>query len=129
MSSVKPGDGRRIARVEKEVQESVARYLVSDLRGELPGLVTVSRVHMPGDLRTAKIYVSVIAPGADEDRIRDEVVDFLQDRAFEIQDFLNAELGLRFCPKLTFYPDESTVKVLKVEKILHDLAEEKKGRK
>lgn len=123
---MKPGDGRRVNRVEKEVQESIAKYLL-DLRGELPGLVTVSKVMMPGDLRTAKVYVSVIAPGQDEAKAREEVVDFLQDQAADIQDFINSELELRFCPKLKFFGDESTGKILKVEKILQNLATGKKG--
>lgn len=128
---MKPGDGRRVTRVEKEVQESIARYLL-DLRGELPGLVTVSKVMMPGDLRTAKVYISVIVPSPDglnqdEAKAREDVVELLQDQAADIQDFINSELELRFCPKLTFYGDESTGKILKVEKILQNLATGKKS--
>lgn len=115
------GDGRRIARVEKEVQIQVASYLQSGFSDPLPGLVTVAHVKMPADLRTAKVYISIL--GADDQR--DEVIDTLQERAFEIQDFIGRKLQMRYCPKLTFYLDHTTDQVLKIEKILHDISGKK----
>ncbi|MGZ3744366.1 MAG: 30S ribosome-binding factor RbfA [Pseudobdellovibrionaceae bacterium] len=118
----KEGDGgRRVARVEREVQQTIARFLISGFKLSLPGIVTVARVHMPGDLRTAKVYISVIgAPSQLE-----EAVKLLQERAFEIQNYLGKELKMRYCPKLTFYADFETQQILKVEKILQDLETER----
>lgn len=115
------GDGRRIARVEKEVQIQVAQYLQAGFSDPLPGLVTVSHVKMPADLRTAKVYISVL--GADDQK--DEIIDTLQDRAFEVQDFIGRKLKMRYCPKLTFYLDHTTDQVLKIEKILHEISGKK----
>ena len=111
------GDGRRISRVEKEVQMQVAQYLISGLSTPLPGLVTVTHVKMPADLRTAKVYVSVLA---DETSV-EKVIELLQKRAFEVQDYISHQLKMRYCPKLTFMKDHTTEEVLKIEKILHDL--------
>lgn len=111
------GDGRRVQRVEQEIQRSVAQFLISGFRFPLPGLVTVSRVLMPGDLKTAKVYVSVF--GSEEDR--EKAVETLQERAFEVQNHIGKELKMRFCPKLKFYADEATEHVLKIDRILHDL--------
>jgi len=115
------GDGRRIARVEKEVQIQVAQYLQAGFSDPLPGLVTVAHVKMPADLRAAKVYISVL--GADDQK--EEVIDTLQDRAFEIQDYIGRKLQMRYCPKLTFYLDHTTDQVLKIEKILHDISGKK----
>ncbi|MBO9666670.1 MAG: ribosome-binding factor A, partial [Bdellovibrio sp.] len=52
----------------------------------------------------------------------------LQERAFEIQNFIGKELKMRYCPKLTFYPDHATEQVLKVERILSDLEAERKSK-
>ena len=117
------GDGRRVARVEREVQATVAQYLIKGFKSSLPGLVTVAAVKMPADLRTAKVYVSVL--GADEHK--DEVLELLQERAFEIQNFIGKELKMRYCPKLTFYSDHVTEQVLKVDKILHELEEQREA--
>jgi ribosome-binding factor A len=88
----------------------------------LPGLVTIARVVMPADLRTAKVYVSVL--GSEEDR--KNAVTTLQSRAFEVQDYIGKELRMRFCPKLTFYIDDTTEHVMKIDRILHELEEKRK---
>lgn len=114
-------EGRRIARVEREVQQTIAQFLISGFRLPLPGLVTVARVQMPGDLRTAKVYISVLGESQDLQK----AVDLLQERAFEVQKFLGSELKMRYCPKLTFYADSTTQEILKVEKILQNLEQER----
>jgi ribosome-binding factor A len=117
------GDGRRVQRVEREVQEQIAQFLLSGFKTPLPGLVTVARVIMPGDLRTAKVYVSVL--GADE--YFDQVISILNRRAFEIQNHIGAALKMRYCPKLQFYKDDSTSKVIRIEKILKEIEDAKKS--
>ncbi len=116
------GDGRRIARVEKEVQMQVAQYLQTGFSDPLPGLVTVASVKMPADLRTARVYISVL--GADDSIT--ETVEILNERAFEIQDFIGRKLKMRYCPKLTFYKDHTTEQVLKIERILSTISSDSK---
>jgi ribosome-binding factor A len=117
------GDGRRVARVEREIQHTVAQFLISGFKLPLPGIVTVSRVIMPGDLRTAKVFISVLGDPKDMDK----AVQILQERSFEVQRFIGAELKMRYCPKLTFFPDHNTEQVLKVERILQTLEEERQA--
>lgn len=125
------GDGRRVARMEKEVQQTVAQYLVSGFSSSLPGFVTVTSVRMPADLRTARVYVSILFPHDSEERRQESelakmVLKELQGQAYEIQSYIATHLKTRYCPKLTFFQDESTEHVLKVERILHDLEMEKR---
>lgn len=117
------GDGRRVARVEREIQATIAQFLIRGFKTSLPGLVTVASVRMPADLRAAKVYVSVL--GADDQQ--EETLELLQERAFEIQNYIGKELKMRYCPKLTFYLDHTTDQVLKVERILHELDIERKA--
>lgn len=118
------GDGRRVARVEREIQATIAQFLISGFKSPLPGLVTVASVKMPADLRAAKVYISVIGS---EGQL-EETVELLQERAFEIQNYIGKQLRMKFCPKLTFYPDHLTDQVLKVERILHELEVERKAK-
>lgn len=121
----KEGDGgRRIARVEREVQQTIAQFLISGFKIPLPGLVTVARVKMPADLRTAKVYISVLGNPEDQD----EVVELLQQRAFEVQNYLGKELKMRYCPKLQFFPDTNTDQILRVERILRELEEDRNAK-
>ncbi len=119
------GDGRRVARAEKEIRLQIAQYLQSGFSTPLPGLITVSHVKMPADLRAARVYISVL--GADERR--EEVIDILQERAFEIQNFIGRTLKMRYCPKLAFELDHTTDQVLKIEKILNEISEQNKTTK
>jgi ribosome-binding factor A len=117
---MKPGqDGRRVARAEKEVQTAVAQYLLHGLKDRLPGLVTVSHVKMPADLRTAKVFISVL--GTEQEK--DMVMEILHNRARDVQRYLADNLRMRYCPKLAFYSDTTTESVLKVERILKELKE------
>jgi ribosome-binding factor A len=119
----KQGDGRRVARVEQEIQKTVAQFLISGFRHPLPGLVTVARVMMPGDLRTAKVYISVLG----DETARKKALETLNDRAYEVQNYIGKELRMRYCPKIQFYQDDTTEHVLRIDRILHDLEESKKS--
>lgn len=107
---------RRILRVEKELREVIAQWLLS-LRGELNGFVSVSRVQVAQDLRAAQVFVSVM--GTDGDR--ESSVETLQDYAHEAQEEVHHQLRMRFTPRLTFHLDTSLEKQLKVEGILRNL--------
>lgn len=117
------GDGRRVARVEREIQATIAQFLIRGFKSQLPGLVTVAAVKMPADLRAAKVYVSVLG----DDKQQSATLELLQERAFEIQNFIGKELKMRYCPKLTFFADHATNEVLKVERILQELERERQA--
>lgn len=115
------GDGRRKERVEREVQQIISSYLIQNLQSELHGLVTVTRVMMPADFRTAKVYVTFFSaenPGFD-------FVKVLKHWTTDIQSNINHKLQMRYCPKLTFYKDEATESILKIERIISEISAKK----
>jgi ribosome-binding factor A len=111
------GDGRRVGRVEQEVQKTIAQYLISGFRHPLQGLVTVSKVIMPGDLRTAKVYISVL--GSEEQK--ESTLEVLRAKAGEVQKYVGDQLRMRYCPKLSFFPDHTTEQIMKIEQILGEI--------
>ena len=110
-------ENRRIQKVEKEVRQVIANYLVGQFRGPLRGIVSVSRVVVSKDLRQAKVYITVF--GSDEDR--EVSMEGLEAYAGEIQKEISRRLVMKFCPKLKFFIDEGADKVMKVDSILHEL--------
>lgn len=122
------GDGRRVARVEREVQSVISTFIIQRLQRELPGLITVARVQIPADLRQARVYVSLLQTNVEElnstpqVKILKQAVDILQSWAPEIQDEIGNKLNMKYLPKLTFFADESTEKILKVEKIISEIS-------
>lgn len=135
------GDGRRIHRVEKEIREVIGAYLLRGFRGELPGIVSVSRVIVSKDLRNAKVLITLMVqaavtspqPADDETAERqirqahERAVDELQAHAPEIQGEINRRLQMKHCPKLTFHYDDGFEHALKVETILRDLKLAREG--
>jgi ribosome-binding factor A len=65
------GDGRRVVAVERQIQTTVANFLIRGFKLPLPGLVTVAAVKMPADLRAAKVHVSEMSEedGADPEKL------------------------------------------------------------
>lgn len=122
------GDGRRVARVEREVQSVISTFIIQRLQRELPGLITVARVQIPADLRQARVYVSLLQTNVEElnstpqVKVLKQAVDILQSWAPEIQDEIGNKLNMKYLPKLTFFADESTEKILKVEKIISEIS-------
>lgn len=112
------GGTNRVERVEKEMQTQIAQYLSAAYKGELPGLVTVTRVKMPADLRAARVFVSFLMAS---DEQAEHGLETLQSWAPDIQSYLNDRVGLRYCPRLTFELDTTTENVLKIEGLIRDL--------
>ncbi|MBC7753838.1 MAG: 30S ribosome-binding factor RbfA [Moraxellaceae bacterium] len=125
-------DSRRISRVEQEIQSIVSLYIIQNLQAELPGLVTIGRVRVPGDLRTANIYVSLLNIRTVEDdsngkkvpsgKELEKALKTLQAWSKDMQDAINKKLQMKYLPKLTFFADESTEKILRIEKILSHMS-------
>ena len=115
------GDGRRKERVEREVQQIISTYLIQNLQSELEGLVTVTRVIMPGDFRSAKVFVSYFS----EENSNFDFVKELKKWTADIQNHINHKLQMRYCPKLSFFKDESTESILKIEKLISEISTNK----
>lgn len=115
---------RRQERVERELRECIAAFLIRGFKPSLPGLISVTRVSASPDLRQARVYFSLL--GADE-RI-DQVEDLLNEQADQVQAQIHRELRPRFTPKLRFFFDQGLEKALEVESTLRDLAKERQTR-
>jgi ribosome-binding factor A len=109
-----------LARIVKEaVSDAIANHL-NDPR--ISGFVSVTRVDMTADLRSADVYISIF--GSDQAG---------QNRAFEaithaksrIQSLLASHVRSKFCPVLHFFKDEKFKKTLEtlnlIDKAVKDL--------
>ena len=107
----------RIQRVEKEIKQCLASLLVNHLQRRWSGILTISRVKMPADLKSARVYITYLGEEADKKDIQNTLkseVKFLQGEVAK-------KLRLRYCPRVTFDWDLGYESSLMVDKILHDL--------
>lgn len=109
MKSYRPA---RIAEVIREVAAETILFRMQDprIRG-----VTVTRVEVPSDLQSAKIYVSVM--GSDSDV--EQCLDGLNHSAGYVQRHLADRLKLRYTPALSFHLDKGLKNSQDVHKLLH----------
>ncbi len=117
-------DGRRVARVEKEVQGVISTFIIQKLQPELPGMITINRVQIPPDLRQARVYISLLNLNLDQKVNLDDLdlsLEILQAWAPEMQQAINQKIQMKYLPKLSFFADESTEKILKIENLLSTL--------
>jgi ribosome-binding factor A len=125
----------KVARIVREVvSDAVANHL-NDPRIE--GFVSVTRVEMAGDLRSAEVYLSVFAkhpstrgtgeiPPAASDAGHDKTFAAINHAKSKIQSLLAGRLHSKFCPVLHFHPDEKYKKVLETMRLIEQASGELK---
>jgi len=109
----------KVARVVKEVvSDAIANHL-GDPR--ITGIVTVTKVEMAPNLRSAEVYLSILA---DSDGAKKKTFAAIQHAARHIQSLLGASLDCKFCPVLHFHRDEQFQKTLETMRLIDEVAHE-----
>jgi ribosome-binding factor A len=113
---------RRTQRVESVIREAIGMLLltkISDPRID-PARTSVTRVEVPADLLTARVYVSVMGTEAEQRN----ALRALRHAAGHIQELMARQVQLRTTPRLDFQPDVQFKKVIQTQAILQQVGEE-----
>ena len=108
----------RINRISEEIRKEVSdiiRYEVKDPR--IAELSSIVKVEVPGDLRYAKIYVSVLG----DESARNNTLEGLKKAAGFIRRELGRRLDIRYIPELNFVADLSIEYSVEISKKLNEL--------
>ena len=95
--------GARMRRVNEAVKEVLSTHIAGDLRDPRIGFVTVTSVETSPDLRTARVYVSVL--GDEDERAR--TLEGLEASHGYLQSQVADELRIKRTPVLEFVYDDS----------------------
>ncbi|MFQ5520774.1 MAG: 30S ribosome-binding factor RbfA [Candidatus Methylomirabilia bacterium] len=109
--------GKRIERVNQLIKEEISGLLHRELKDPRIGFVTVTDVEVSKDLRTAKVYVSVLGP---EEQWRSTLTALESARGF-IRNWLRQHLTLRVTPTLVFRADRSLAHAASIQQLLAEL--------
>lgn len=109
--------GKRLDRVNQLIKEEISYLLQRELKDPRLGFVTVTEVAVAKDLRTAKVYVSVLGT---EDEWRASLAALDSARGF-IRNWLAPRLRIRAVPHLTFHADRSMVHAAHIQSVLEGL--------
>ena len=113
-------ENRRPDRLAEAIREEVASFLTDRVKDpRIVGLVTVTAVDVTRDLRTAKVFVSVL--GSDADRAT--TFEGLNSLAGHLRSRLGKSLGLRSAPEIFFRHDESVARAARIETLLAQIKE------
>ena len=106
----------RISRINEEIQRELASLLRTMKDPRLQnGLVTITRVDTTGDLRFAKVYISVLDPNTEK-----EVMRGLRSAAGYLRREIGHKLQLRYTPELQFVSDDSIAYGAHILEVLRD---------
>lgn len=109
--------GIRKHRLAQVVKEEVGRVILQKLKNPRLGFVTVVRADVSADVKSAKVYVSIIGDEAEQERALRE----LQSAKGFIQSQIAPRLGTRNTPVITFKLDRGVKQSLRVTQILREV--------
>lgn len=108
---------QRIDRISEEVRREVDAIIREDLNDpRVDGTFSVTRADVTGDLRFAKIYVSVL-----EDDKRDGLMEALKNAKGYIRRALGKRMIIRYSPELIFVSDKNIEYGVHIAKVLADV--------
>jgi ribosome-binding factor A len=116
---------KRSVRVAERLREQLSALISRKVRDPRAQNAIVTRVEMPDDLRSARVYVRTL----EGDPLRGEAaVQALGKASGLLRSEATRALGLRFAPELSFVYDSGQDAATRIDEILHEIAEEKKKR-
>ena len=108
---------QRIDRISEEVRREVDAIIREDLNDpRIDGTFSVTRADVTGDLRFAKIYVSVL-----EDDKRDGLMEALKNAKGYIRRALGKRMIIRYSPELIFVSDKNIEYGVHIAKVLAEV--------
>ena len=112
----------RLLRVNQLIREEISHLIQRELKDPRLGFVTVTEVDVSKDLRTAKVYVSVLGS---ETELQASLQALESARGF-MRNWLVPRLRLRTVPQLTFHPDRSMAHAAHIQTVLEGLRTEER---
>lgn len=93
----------RIEKLQELIKQEMSKMLLKELKDPRIGFVTVTDVEMTGDLREAKIYVSIMGG---EEQVKSSLEGLNSALGF-IRREIGHRIRLRFTPEISFALDTS----------------------
>ena len=97
------GNKLRIEKLQELIKQEMSKMLLKELKDPRIGFVTVTDVEMTGDLREAKIYVSVMGG---EEQVKSSLEGLNSALGF-VRREIGQRIHLRFTPEISFALDTS----------------------
>jgi len=101
-------------RINELMREVIGGAIATELQDPRIGFVTVTAVETSPDLRSARVYVSVLS----DDRQRSDTLSGLNSSHGVLQATIAREMRIKRTPTLSFHYDESIERGARVSRLL-----------
>jgi len=112
-----------LQQVARALQREVSQAVLTELKDPRIGFVTVTRVEPAADLRTARVYVSVLG----DEKAEALTLHGLRHAAGRIQALVGERLQMRHFPVLEFWVDASVKAAFRLSRLLEENKGERAG--
>lgn len=106
-------------RVTEAIREEISMILHRELKDPRLGFVTITKVELTQDLRSAKVFFSVLGKEEDYKKTRDA----LDSAMGFIRKLIAERINLRLAPEIIFKDDRSTEYSVRIEEVLNEIKE------
>ena len=107
---------QRMRRVNELMREVIGSAIATELEDPRIGFVTVTSVDTSPDLRSARVYVTVLGDEAD----RETSLAGLRSSHGVLQSAIAREKRIKRTPTLTFHYDDAPERGLRISRLLED---------
>ena len=108
---------RRVLKVAEAIREVVGMSILTDLQDPRIENVTVTRVEVTADLRTAKVHVSVMGNETQQNL----ALHGLSSAAGFLQKKVGNRIDTRYTPRIQFVLDQGVKNAVEVDRILREV--------
>ncbi len=116
-----PENQARLGRIEEEYKKELSQIIGYELKNpNVTGLISVTKVKVPNDLKYAKVYVSIL----NAKNMKDTIAGLKKSSGF-IRSELARRVNLRNTPELIFELDDSLEYGAKIDTILKEIMPKK----
>lgn len=113
----------RIEKVQEFIKQEISQIILTELKDPRIGFVTVTRVEVTGDLRNAKIFISLM--GSNEQK--EATLQGLQRALGFMRTEIGKRLRLKMTPDLSLAVDESLDHSVRIQKLLDEIKHDEAG--
>ncbi len=114
-------EGKRSDKVADLIQKEISQMLVKSIKDPRIGFITITRVTVSQDCRSAKVYYSVAGTQAE----RESSMKGLDSAKGYVRKELGRRIRLRYTPDITFQFDPSIEYAIHVEELIQSIHHEK----
>ena len=109
----------RTERVAGEIQQALAHAFQTDFRDVTDSLVTVTKVRMAPDLRSGRVYISLLGGS----HRPETVLGRIKAETPHLRAAVAKQVRLRYVPELHFYIDDTQEEVQHIEDVFRRIRE------